>query len=50
MTWSLKRLQRAHAHLTLAPFSQSILHSFQSTLTSNQKSETLFTLQFLNNG
>ena len=37
MTWSLKRLQRAHAHLTLAPFPQSILHSFQSSLTSNQK-------------
>ena len=28
--------QRAHAHLTLAPFPQSILHSFQSSLTSNQ--------------
>ena len=37
MTWSLKRLQRAHAHLTHAPFPQSILHSFQSSLTSNQK-------------
>ena len=37
MTWILKRLQRAHAHLTLAPFPQSIVHSFQSSLTSNQK-------------
>ena len=37
MTWSLKRLQCAHAHLTFAPFPQSILHSFQSSLTSNQQ-------------